>query len=78
MLVNDMNNDVNFYMWFLIVFFLWVLGKTWTHNQQAKGQRKIENSLRHIEQRLGYSQESDIGSINKKIRENLKRIREKG
>jgi len=43
---------MSFYNWFLIVFFLWVLGRAWRYRQQAKNQRSIAKSLESIEKKL--------------------------
>ena len=74
----DMNKDTTFYFWFIAIFTIWVMGKTWKHNQDVKRDNKIIKTLNRIDEQLG-SEPIDIPNIgitNKQIRENLKKIRE--
>jgi hypothetical protein len=77
LLDKDMNTDTIFYFTFYIIFMLWMLGKIWKHTQDVKNNRIITKSLKNIEVKLGCYEQQDIGLINKEIRENLKRIKEK-
>lgn len=73
----DMNNDFTFYIWFIVIFTIWEIGKAWKHRQEARRDKDIINSLDRINERLGSEPRNnrDIGAINQKIRENLKRMR---
>jgi len=41
----DVEQDVNFYMWILIVFTIWMLGKAWIHGKQKYVERTITKAL---------------------------------
>ena len=48
----------------------------WKHNKDIDYKRMLRDSLRRIEKKLGNDEQAGIGSINKEISENLKRIKE--
>jgi len=41
----DMERNVNFYMLFLVIFTVWMMGKAWTHRRQETEQRTIRKAL---------------------------------
>jgi hypothetical protein len=73
----DMNTEPNFWLVFFTILTIWILAKAWIHDEDSTYKKGVLNSLKNIEKKLGYSKESDIGSINKKINEALKRIKGK-
>lgn len=73
----DMISDKSFYLFFMAIFFLWMVGKAWNHRRQSDSQNVIITSLKRLETTLGYVQQSETAAVNKEIRETLKHIREK-
>jgi len=52
LLDQEMESDPNFYAWFLLIFVVWVVGKSWRYQQQRATQRNITKSLNNIEKKL--------------------------
>lgn len=53
MLNLDMERDVNLYMWFLVIFSIWMMGKAWAHSQQTRERRTMTKALYAIAKKLG-------------------------
>lgn len=66
----DMENDMNFYAWFLVIFFLWTAGKAWKHRQEVRRDRKIENVLVAIAKKLGIDESEYSGLSSKEETQN--------
>ena len=49
----DMENDMNLYAWFILIFFVWMVGKGWAHRQQVRNQRQIAKILEAIAKKVG-------------------------
>jgi hypothetical protein len=69
-----MNTDPNFYMVMMVIAGIWLFCKMWQRRSDIDDKEIIRRSLKNIEKSLGCYEEPDIGAVNKKIRENLRRI----
>jgi hypothetical protein len=74
MINQDMTHDIGFYYLFMAVFVVWAAGKGYKRRQQARSERALIMSLKNIERKIGCESQEHVGSINKSIRDNLKRI----
>jgi hypothetical protein len=54
----DMENNMNLYAGFMVVFFIWMLGKIWVENQRFREQKTMTKILYAIAKKLGIA-ESD-------------------
>ncbi|MBC8276431.1 MAG: hypothetical protein H8E40_15880 [Chloroflexi bacterium] len=44
----DMREDMNFYIVFMIIFILWIFGKSWKHRQELRRDKSVARSLEKI------------------------------
>jgi hypothetical protein len=70
----NMNYDQGFWITFFIIFTIWFFARANAYVDDKIFQRKV---LKSLDKLLGNSNQIDIGKINKKMREHLKKIKEK-
>lgn len=68
----DMRTDMDFYIVFIIIFTLWMLGRVWKHRQELQRQKSIEKNLGEISDELR-DMNTKLGDLPTNVRRKLEK-----